>query len=74
MKIKVYRTNKKVPISQFILNLSEEAQNWKKLNKILRARITPDNTAVTNILSPFYLKLFFLSSLYFFHTPTITKI
>ena len=39
MKIKVYRTNKKVPISQFILNLSEEAQNWKKLNKILRARI-----------------------------------
>lgn len=39
MKIKVYRTNKKVPISQFVLNLSQEAVNWKKLNKVLKARI-----------------------------------
>lgn len=39
MKIKVYRTNKKVPISQFVLNLSQEAVNWNKLNKVLRAKI-----------------------------------
>lgn len=38
-KIKIYRTNKKVPISPWLLNLSEEAINWRVLNKILRARI-----------------------------------
>lgn len=43
MKIKVYRTNKKVPISQFVINLSQEAINWKILNKILRARINANS-------------------------------
>lgn len=39
MKIKVYRTNKKVPISQFVINLSQEARKWKNLGKTLKERI-----------------------------------
>lgn len=40
MKIKIHRTIKRVPISVNIINLSEEAQRWEKLEKKLTKRFT----------------------------------
>lgn len=40
MKIKIYRTIKRVPISVNIINLSEEAQRWEQLEKKLAKRFT----------------------------------
>lgn len=39
MKIKVKRTNRKVPVSPFVLNLSEEANKWAYLKTLLRIRV-----------------------------------
>lgn len=43
MKIKIYRTNKKVLVSPHVLNLNPEVAKWKILNKILRARINANS-------------------------------
>jgi hypothetical protein len=39
MKIKIYLTNRKVPVSPFLLNLTEEARRWKELERILSPKI-----------------------------------
>jgi len=40
MKIKIYRTRKRVPVSVNILNLSQEAERWVQLEKKLLKRFT----------------------------------
>jgi len=40
MKIKIYRTTKRVPISVNIINLTDEAQRWAQLEKKLSKRFT----------------------------------
>lgn len=39
MRIRVYKTNKCIAVSEYVLNLSQEAKNWQKLNIVLRSRI-----------------------------------
>lgn len=39
MKIKIYKTKKRVPLSPFVLNLSEEANKWAYLKTLLRIRV-----------------------------------
>lgn len=38
-KVTFKKTNRTIPRSQFVLNLSEEAKNWAELGKRLRKRI-----------------------------------
>lgn len=38
-KIKILKTHKHIPISENLLNLSEEARKWKFLGKALKERI-----------------------------------
>lgn len=39
MKIRILKTRKRVPISANIINLTDEAQRWAKLEKKLLKRI-----------------------------------
>ena len=39
MKVKIYRSIKRVPISQNIVNLTDEAKRWQELEKKLRKRV-----------------------------------
>lgn len=35
MKIKIYRTTKRVPVSVHVVNLSPEAQQWQEMARLL---------------------------------------